>query len=200
MEPEQQTLSTTETTAPIEAPAPVQTEAKPAEEPHVSLINAETVALPKAPDEYKFSFPEGFEASEQLVGEFTPLAKKLNLTQESAQELIDLYTKSATYVQEANTNAFKQVVDEWATSAKQDQEFGGSKFTENVSVAKEALAKFGNDKFKSLLDDTGLGNHPELLRFMFKVGKMIKEDKIHVGSNPVSQQRDVASIMYPTMV
>lgn len=193
----EQTLATTEPEAEstvINSNLPVEPAAA---EP--SLATTEPKVEPTVPDQYEFTFPDEFEVDPELVKEFSPLAKEFGLSQESAQKLVDLNTKFTNRVHEQNTAAFKKVIGEWATSSKEDKEFGGAKFNENISVAQEALNKFGNDEFKKLLDSTGIGNHPEVIRVLYKVGKMLREDKFHSGSNPDPSNRDVAKMLYTTM-
>jgi hypothetical protein len=73
------------------------------------------------------------------------------------------------------------------TSSKTDQEFGGEKLSENLSVAKKALDAFGTPELRKLLDDSGLGNHPEVIRMMYRAGKAISEDRF-VGGSPGGQK------------
>ena len=58
----------------------------------------------------------------------------------------------------------------------------GSSFDANLKTAKSALDTFGNDALKSLLVETGFGNHPEIIRFMYRAGKAISEDS-YVGNS-----------------
>ena len=41
---------------------------------------------------------------------------------------------------------------------------------------------FGTEPFKQLLSESGLGNHPEVIRFMYRAGKAISEDS-YVGNS-----------------
>ena len=44
------------------------------------------------PEVYDFAVPEGFEAlDEQTLAKFDPIARELNLNQEQAQKLVELY-------------------------------------------------------------------------------------------------------------
>jgi len=52
----------------------------------------------------------------------------------------------------------------------------------NLGYAKSALTRFFSPEFKKLLVDTGLENHPELIRGLVKVGKEISEDRLPGGS------------------
>ena len=61
-------------------------------------------------------------------------------------------------------------------------ETGTEALEQMLDVAKASLDTFGTDALKSLLQETGLGNHPEVIRFMYRAGKAISEDS-YVGNS-----------------
>lgn len=130
------------------------------------------------PEKYEFKAPEGFEFNEQILGKFSEVAKELKLSQDEAQKVAEVMAPAiAAQQQEALTAART----EWETSAKTDKEYGGEKLTENLATAKKALDQFGSPELKSLLEQSGLGSHPEVVRFFFRAGKAISEDKLVTG-------------------
>ena len=84
----------------------------------------------------------------------------------------------------------QNLMNEWQTQSKNDKEFGGDKFDENLAIAKQSLDKFGNQELKTLLNEHGIGNHPDMIRFMLNVGKLTKEDNPVSGTTNPSQKRD----------
>lgn len=134
------------------------------------------------PEEYAdFTFPDGVEADQGLLDDFKPLAKELNLTQEQAQKLVDLQVKNIQANADAQQDAFKEIKEGWTKEVKADEETGGADYKEKVGVAVKAISKFGSDAFRKLLDDSGFGNHPEMVRCFYKIGKVISEDKFVDG-------------------
>ncbi len=133
-----------------------------------------------APEKYEFQAPEGKEYAEETLKDFSDIAKELNLTQEAAQKLLD---KMAPSIQARQMQQVEAIRNEWAEAAQADKEFGGEKLTENLSVAKKALDAFGTPELRALLNESGLGNNPEVIRFMFRAGKAISEDS-YVGNSP----------------
>lgn len=149
-----------------------------------------------APEEYEeFNFPETILPDEELVGEFKTFAKENGFTQEKAQELVNLHNKAALKEQERWTKQVK----EWEQESRNDPEFGRSNFNENIGVAKEALKFFGNDELVRIVDHTGIGNHPEFIRFLHKIGARMKEAGFHQSGGNVEKPRDPAHILYPDM-
>lgn len=153
----------------------------------------------KAPDKYEdFNIPEGLEADTEALGEFSEVAKELNLSQEQAQRLIDLQTGVMNRMQEAQKEAYETTVSGWLTEAKDDKEIGGENFDANAAVARSAIEKFGSDKLVEALDLSGLGNHPEMIRFAYKVGKAISDDNIEIGGQKkTSESKSLADRLYP---
>lgn len=151
-----------------------------------------------APEKYEdFKLPEGTEVDTELMGEFTAIAKELNLTQEQAQKLAEIGGKIAL---KANGPTEKEIVDKakatWGAEAQADKEIGGDKFVENLGIAKKALDTFGSVEFKNILGDSGFCNHPEMVRFLYKIGKNISEDNVLVTGNRTASPQNHADKLY----
>lgn len=148
-----------------------------------------------APEKYEFAAPEGSELDKEALSQFEPIARELNLNQEQAQKLVDLYGKEVMpklIAQQAES--WQKQTAEWAVAAKDDKEIGGDKFPANLEKAKQAMDKFANPELRTYLEESGLGNHPELIRLMVNVGRAMSEDSL-VTSNEKGQ-RSAAEVMY----
>lgn len=150
------------------------------------------------PDTYAdFAMPEGVEVDSALMTEAAPLFKELGLTQDQAQKLVDFQAKQVQASSESQDNAFTQLMNDWQDQSKNDKEFGGDKFEESVGIARTAVDKFGTPELKQLLEEHGVGNHPEVIRFMVKVGKLTAEDVPGGTVAPTSRAQDRVSLLYP---
>lgn len=148
-----------------------------------------------APEKYEFKPAEGQELDAAALEQFEPIARELNLTNEQAQKMVDLYgTKIMPMVQQQQVEAWQKTTEQWAADVKADKEIGGDKLTGNLSAAQRALAQFGTPKLKEYLEGTGLGNHPELVKAFVKIGKAMSEDGMVDGSN--QGQRSAAEVLY----
>ncbi len=135
-----------------------------------------------APENYEFESKVADAPQEldpEVLTAFGDVAKELDLPQEDAQKVLN---KVAPVIQERQAKMLEQVRADWANESQSDEEFGGEALNENLDVAKQALDAFGTDAFKSLLQETGFGNHPEIIRFMYRAGKAISEDS-YVGNS-----------------
>ena len=143
----------------------------------------------KVPDAYeKFSLPEGFEYDEKLAGEFGGVAKELGLSQNQAQKLVDHYIKLTQEGIAAHTEQLNQISEDWKKASETDKEFGGANLDANIAVAKKALDTFGNPELSKYLNESKLGNNPELIRFCWKVGKLLADD--HQPDDQAGKMRD----------
>ena len=148
-----------------------------------------------APEKYEFKPPEGQELDAAALEQFEPIARELNLTNEQAQKMVDLYgTKIMPMVQQQQVEAWQKTTEQWAADVKADKEIGGDKLTGNLSAAQRALAQFGTPELKEYLEGTGLGNHPELVKAFVKIGKAMSEDGMVTEKE--SGQRSAAEVLY----
>ncbi|WFW79192.1 peptidase [Citrobacter braakii] len=148
-----------------------------------------------APEKYDFKPAEGQELDAAALEQFEPIARELNLTNEQAQKMVDLYgTKIMPMVQQQQAESWQKTTEQWAADVKADKEIGGDKLTGNLSAAQRALAQFGTPELKEYLEGTGLGNHPELVKAFIKIGKAMSEDGMVDGSN--QGQRSAAEVLY----
>mgnify|MGYP003629858173 CR=1 FL=1 len=137
-----------------------------------------------APESYEFTDSEDYKVDGEVLNAFKDAAKDLNLSNEAAQKLVD---KMAPQMAQRSADALAAMQQEWTASAKADKEFGGEMLAENLSVAKKALDAFGTPELGELLNQSGLGNHPEVIRMMYRAGKAISGDS-YVGPSSGSGQ------------
>jgi len=154
-----------------------------------------------APEKYEdFTLPEGVVLEQSLMESITPLFKELGLSQDGAQKLIDLQVINVQKEADAQKKAWQDTMTGWVDKSKNDKEIGGQLFNESLSLAKEALTAFGTKDFNNMLAVTGVGNHPEMVRFLVKLGKTMKEHDVLQASDKGTKPVDLATMLYPTMV
>ena len=151
----------------------------------------------QVPEQYAdFAFEEGKALDAELADDIKATAKELGLTQSQAQKLADLALKRTESAQSQQAEMLAQARDEWAGQAKADKEFGGDAIEANLATARKALDTFGTPELKALLNESGLGNHPEVIRFFYRSGKAISEDRVLRGG-AAGQPTDPAKRLFP---
>lgn len=148
----------------------------------------------EVPEVYSFNPPEGLSIDETLIDAFSDVSKTLGLSQDKAQTVID---KMAPAIAERQREQIEAIRQEWVEATRADREFGGRGLNENLGVAKRAFDTYATPAFRTLLDETGLGNHPEVIRMFYRVGKTISEDRfVGGGAGPVHAGRSRAELIY----
>ncbi|MEQ9887617.1 peptidase [Pectobacterium zantedeschiae] len=149
-----------------------------------------------APEKYEFKATEGQDLDADALAAFEPLARELGLTNEQGQKFVDAYaSKILPHIQKQQVEAWQKVTDGWAETVKADKEIGGDKLTANIGKAQQAMMQFGGDELKQALEETGLGNHPALVKAFVKIGHAMSEDKMLAGGSD-GEQLSAAQVLY----
>lgn len=150
----------------------------------------------KAPEKYDLKAPEGVELEATAVEEFSAIAKELNLTNEQAQRVADVAAK----MEQRRAEAHVKTVKEWAEQSKGDKEIGGDAFDANLATARKFMDTFGSPELKQLLDVSGFGSHPEVVKLFVKAGKRFGEDGfVASGNRAATPEQSAAKALYPNM-
>lgn len=148
-----------------------------------------------APEAYTdFTLPEGMDMDAEVLGEFTGIAKELNISQEAAQKLIDLQSKIATKQAEEYQAAVMKQGEQWAAAVKNDPELGGENYEKSVASAVKVIQAFGDEGLKDLLNTSGLGNHPALFKFCHRISAAISEDKFVMPGSQTDAPKEMSII------
>jgi len=140
------------------------------------------------------------------VERITALSREYGLTNEQSQKLYEAHHAMASGLvsrqQQSQNDTFENLKKEWETQTWADKDLGGDKRTEteaNIARVRDRFAPLVPNFFK-LADESGYGNHPEFVRFISVLGRMMAEDKplsIVGGGGNKGQQKTLAERMYP---
>jgi hypothetical protein len=157
-------------------------------------------ATRKAPDKYELKAPEGSLIDAAGVERIAALAKAQGLSATQAQALLEHESQAASAAKDGQTTQLEEMSGRLLETAKADKEIGGEGFAKNAEKAKRVVDKYGSQELKTALNDSGLGNHPELIRLLVRVynsGKM-GEDSFVSGSSVGGDTQSAAEKMYPS--
>jgi len=142
---------------------------------------------PKAevPEKYDVSLPEGMDLDETTLELFTPIFKELGITNDGAQKLVEAYVpliqSTIDRQREESQDYFKSIIAGWKTDTMTEL---GPKAKDDLAACGRAINKFGGDDLRTMLQETGVGNHKELVKFMAKIGRTISEDSVVDPNQP----------------
>ena len=154
-------------------------------------------AAPGTPAPFALKLPEGVKLED--LGDL----KSVGLEGEASQKVVDHFLKLDGARQAKAAEAAKAQDKAWADALKADKEFGGAQLDASMGIVRKALVKFGTPELQKAVDELGIGNHPELARLLYRVGKALGEDKLDgadggPGAKPNDKQARLKG-MFPGM-
>ncbi len=156
-----------------------------------------SIGMPDA-DKYAINAPKDREISPEFMTKFKEAAMKAHVLPKQAQELMDWYISHEESIVTSRENEYASESKAGIEGLKKEW---GAGYDKELSFAKLAVAQVGGDEFKSYLQETGLGNSPQVIKLMAKVGKMLGEDKLSgqdngsFGQTPAEIQAEINKIM-----
>lgn len=161
-------------TPPVAAPAsqaPVTEAPKPVE-------------VPKAepPQPIKLELPKDSPLTADDLKSLTDLATKAGLKQDQAAELLTAQQKLLTDFAARQQEAHLAQVQAWDKSLVDDKEIGGQNLKPNLEAGRRALERFGPELIP-FLRDSGFNSHPDVVKFIVRIGKAMSEDRIATGGH-----------------
>lgn len=148
---------------------------------------AEAEPAVEEPGAFEIPAPEGLEV---FAAEFANYGTAANefLTANPAATARDAL-KWATEYQAAQVKdagaaqraQFENVVKQWDADARADADFGGANYDANVQSALAGVRAVGSPELVDILDQSGLGSHPAVLKAFAKIGKHAQESPILGG-------------------
>lgn len=203
---------------PVEAPkAPEVAKATPeavVEAPKVETKTEGQSAEPAPPPVYDpFTLPEGITLDTERVGKFTEIMSELelggkishDLVQQFGQKAVDLHISEVKKATEDLTKKYLEVWDkqklDWKDTFLKDPELGGNRFQTTVDSALTFIRTHGGTpeqqtEFKNLMETSGLGNHPAMIRLLANAGRTMAEGKPLAASKPVPATKSKVETMY----
>ena len=168
---------------------------------------------------FDLEVPEGFSMDDSATKEFAAFAQELGVDQEKAQKMLNRHVESLNDTLGTSDKARKEVHESWASESMNDKEFGGTNLAENIVGARKVMNSFSSPatdgdgkpvlhpegvmkgqqmtKVEVLLNQTGMGNHPEMIRIFHRISKAISEDTFVQGDmKPTENKKTHADIMY----
>jgi hypothetical protein len=202
---EPKTDSTTQPTSEVKPTEAKSEEVKPQEG------QSEEPAPPPTYD--PFALPEGMSLDTERVNKFTDILGEFEkdskvdhaLMQAFGQKAVDLYVEEATRLTQDITkyyqDAWNKQKAEWKDAFMTDIEIGGNRFQTTVDSARNFIRTHGGTpdqqtEFRALMETSGLGNHPAMIRLLANAGKALEEGKPLASVKPVPQQKSRIDTLY----
>jgi hypothetical protein len=131
---------------------------------------------PETSDGYEMKLPQGLEQSQidmKLMNDWRGELFKLGVPKAAGEALIGRFL--AEQQQQANdiVEAQKLQAGKWINDLRQEL---GASFDEKANMARHAVNTLGNPELVKVLEETGLGNHPTVVKFFAALGQKMSDD------------------------
>ena len=157
----------------------------------------ENQLAPHAPQDlcdYKnIPLPEGVSWAQDALDRFSALAEEIHLSPQQAEKLVQLEASYARETRDAQAKEHEAQMSAWA---QQTRALFGPDYEREMARAVAAADTFGGEELRALLAQTGLGNHPVIVRTFNEIGKRISEDNTPLGDPSVSGDKTFAEALY----
>lgn len=159
---------------------------------------------PQLPEKYELKDAEGkvLELPEAEAQRVDKLFRDLGLSQEQAQKLATYDLERAAAFEGNQIKELAQYKADLLQQSKADKEIGGPEFSASARFANQVFGKWGTPALAKLLKETGMANHPEILRVFSRVGRAIGEEGLRgKGRKDTPSESEAAELrkLYPSM-
>ena len=139
----------------------------------------ERLGRPKTADGYalpEIKVPQGYpEVDKAFMDNFRTKALELGMLPAQVNGLYQWFMDSQ--INEFNQFGEKRNVER-GEAENALRKLWGKAFEQNFQIAEQAVNKYGNEKFIEKLKSTGMGNDPDMIKFIADMAKNFSEDKI----------------------
>lgn len=150
-------------------------------------VARERLGIPAAPAGYALrrpDLPDGIAWDEGFEQAALPIAHGLGLTPQQLQGLMDFYASHQAEAFATAGRARQHQQDQAATALKDEW---GPDYAVKLAQAARAARYFGGEDLLTLLNESGLGNNPQLIRAFEKAGALLGEDTLKGGNDGSGQ-------------
>lgn len=135
--------------------------------------------------------------NEDNLKSISDLSSELKMTQAQAESMLGQSDVAiARYVDKQATDEL-DLHESWAESVRNDKELGGDNLDKTLSLAKGVVDKYGTDgKLGTFLKESGLGNHPDMIRFLSQLGAATSDDKAVLNGEGQVEEKSQADMLY----
>lgn len=134
---------------------------------------------------YDLSLPEGSLLTQADVDSLKEYAKSKGLSAELAREILQRQSDSVKSFYESQVAKMEELRKIWYDETMKDDEIGGKNSKVSIETAKRTFDKYATPAIKKMLDESGFGNHPEVIRIFKRIGDDLKimNDTVVLGDN-----------------
>jgi hypothetical protein len=132
------------------------------------------------PEKYELKFADQSPLDPREDGEkIAAYCKAQGFSNEQAQAYLHTLEERASALTARQQATRDSQAAQWKTQVETDKDLGGEKLAETTANITRVMDRFvpKDSAFRTFLNETGFGNHPEVVRFVNAIGKAMAEDR-----------------------
>ena len=122
---------------------------------------------PDTPDQYELN------GTGEMADNFRNQAHQLGLSQQQASELMNWYSEVQSGGDSSDDEDFASEQVQWVADLQKEW---GDSYIKNTKLAERAFRQFGSEDALEVMNATGLGSHPSLVKMFSQIGQFLAED------------------------
>lgn len=147
--------------------------------------------------DYKLTLKEGSLLDPGSLEVVKTFAKEYGLSNEAAQAVLSNQEAFLDQIQKAEADSYEAELKQWRDEVINDKTLGGANLAKTAESAKKAVSRFGTEGFIKILNETGLGDNIEFVRFLSNIGQMMSDDSLVTAKSQMSQ-KSAEEVFYGT--
>lgn len=149
--------------------------------------------IPPAPEEYNIDYRQPGGIDPYIDSQFRSFAHQNGVSGELAQKMVDFNSS----LEAARWQDHQQQVEQWERETRSLPGWHGRNYTRNIGIARRAMQTFGSPELAELVGSSGYGNHPEVVKAFYNVGKCLSEDSYVDSNRRTPRKKTIGEILYP---
>lgn len=163
------------------------------EDPSEDRLNETSAPSGAAGDYAGVELPQEARGREEEFASFKRLAAELKLPEETVKKLVEWEAGCARDGRAVEEKNREEILAGWTAQTK---EMFGPFYSREIARALDAAQRFGGEELRLLLDATGLGSHPAVVRTFHEIAKQIGEDVSVGGAAAKTTDKTFAEALY----
>lgn len=128
--------------------------------------------------------------------EIEAFAKENKLSKDAAMEIVNRQNEAIAEFIEKHESDLDAQIDNWRLEVESDSVLGGENFERTKSSARKAVERFGDEGFIEILNTTGYGNNPSVVRFLANIGELLSEDSLVAPGKQQQSEKPLYEYFY----
>ena len=141
----------------------------------------------------ELTLPEALQGNDENFASFKKLAATLQLPTETVRKLVEWEASATTDMAKRTAQERADILQKWTDQTK---EMLGPEYQRELTRALQAADRFGGPELRELLEVTGLGSHPVVVKTFHQISQQISEDASVGGKLRNTTDKTFAEALY----